>query len=81
MKECQKKVKNILAICWGMQVAVTAAGGEVKKATNSHIGIANEIMLSKDGLNHPFYKDKIINLIHQHLTLMKLLLYLKMVFV
>ena len=31
MKECQKKVKNILAICWGMQVAVTAAGGEVKK--------------------------------------------------
>ena len=32
MKECQKKVKNILAICWGMQVAVTAAGGEVKKA-------------------------------------------------
>ena len=58
MKECQKKVKNILAICWGMQVAVTAAGGEVKKATNSHIGIANEIMLSKDGLNHPLYKDK-----------------------
>ena len=31
MKECQKKVKNILAICWGMQVAVTAAGGKVKK--------------------------------------------------
>ena len=58
MKECQKKVKNILAICWGMQVAVTAAGGEVKKATNSHIGIANEIMLSKDGLNHPLYRDK-----------------------
>ena len=29
MKECQKKVKNILAICWGMQVAVTAAGGVI----------------------------------------------------
>jgi len=58
MRECQKKVKNILAICWGMQVAVTAAGGEVKKAINSHIGIANEIMLSKDGLNHPLYKGK-----------------------
>jgi GMP synthase (glutamine-hydrolysing) len=27
MKECQKRIKNILAICWGMQVAVTAAGG------------------------------------------------------
>ena len=58
MRECQKQVKNILAICWGMQVAVTAAGGEVKKAINSHIGIANEIMLSKDGLNHPLYKGK-----------------------
>ena len=34
MKECQKKVKNILAICWGLQVAVTAAGGEVKKGNN-----------------------------------------------
>ena len=25
MKVCQKKIKKILAICWGMQVAVTAA--------------------------------------------------------
>ena len=58
MKQCQKKVKNILAICWGMQVAVTAAGGEVKKALNSHIGIANEITLSENGLKHPIYKDK-----------------------
>jgi GMP synthase (glutamine-hydrolysing) len=58
MKQCQKKVKNILAICWGMQVAVTAAGGEVKKASNSHIGIANEIMMSENGLKHPIYKDK-----------------------
>ena len=58
MKECQKKVKNILAICWGMQVAVTAAGGEVKKADGSHIGIANEIIINKNGLNHPLYKNK-----------------------
>tara|TARA_B100001121_G_C18293683_1_gene436486 strand:+ start:46 stop:501 length:456 start_codon:yes stop_codon:yes gene_type:complete len=58
MKECQKKVKNILAICWGMQVAVTAAGGEVKKARNSHIGIANEIMISEEGFKYPIYKDK-----------------------
>ena len=27
MKECFKNIKKILAICWGMQVAVTAAGG------------------------------------------------------
>ena len=58
MKECQKKVKNILDICWGMQVAVTAAGGEVKKASKSHIGIANEIMLNEDGLKQPIYKNK-----------------------
>ena len=58
MKECQKKVKNILAICWGMQVAVTAAGGEVKKADSSHIGIASEITINNEGLNHPVYKDK-----------------------
>ena len=52
MKECQKKVKNILAICWGMQVAVTAAGGEVRKAQKSHIGIANEITLNHEGLKN-----------------------------
>ena len=59
MKECFKNVKKILAICWGMQVAVTAAGGEVKKGINgSHIGIANNIELTKEGLNNPLYKDK-----------------------
>ena len=58
MKECLKKVRNILAICWGMQVAVTAAGGEVKKADGSHIGIANEIIINENGLTHPIYKDK-----------------------
>ena len=63
MKECQKKVKKILAICWGMQVAVTAAGGEVKKADGSHIGIANEIKINEQGLHHPLYlgKNKIFN--------------------
>ena len=58
MKECQKKVKNILAICWGMQVAVTAAGGQVKKAEKSQIGIASEIILNNHGLKHPIYKNK-----------------------
>ena len=58
MRECQKNVKKILAICWGMQVAVTAAGGEVKKAENSNIGIANAIKINDKGLSHPLYKDK-----------------------
>ena len=58
MKNCQKKVKNILGICWGMQVAVTAAGGQVKKANVSHVGIAKEIELNEEGIKHPLYKDK-----------------------
>ena len=59
MKECFKNVRKILAICWGMQVAVTAAGGEVKKGVRgSHIGIANDIELTHEGLNNPLYKNK-----------------------
>ncbi len=59
MKECFKNIKKILAICWGMQVAVTAAGGEVKKGIKgSHIGIANDIELTANGISNPFYKDK-----------------------
>ncbi len=58
MKDCQKKVKKILAICWGMQVAVTAAGGQVKKANSSHIGIANEIEVNENGISHPIYVNK-----------------------
>ena len=59
MKECQKKVQNILAICWGMQVAVTAAGGTVEKGqSGSHRGIAHEININENGLKHPLYKDK-----------------------
>ncbi len=59
MRECQKKVKNILAICWGLQVAVTAAGGDVKKGNNgAHRGIAHEIIINSDGLKHLLYKDK-----------------------
>jgi GMP synthase (glutamine-hydrolysing) len=59
MKECQKKINKILAICWGMQVAVVAAGGEVKKSSNgSHIGIAFDIELNPNGQRHPIYKGK-----------------------
>ena len=58
MRECQKQVKNILAICWGMQVAVTAAGGEVRKANKPHIGIANEILINNVGLKYSLYKNK-----------------------
>jgi len=58
MKECQKKVRNILAICWGLQVAVTAAEGEVKKANNFNIGISEDIIINKVGVKHSIYKNK-----------------------
>jgi len=59
MNECFKNIKKILAICWGMQVAVTAAGGEVKKANNgAHIGIANDIEINENGLKHQLYRSK-----------------------
>ena len=58
MKNCQSKVKKILAICWGMQVAVTAAGGQVKKADSPHVGIAKEIEINRHGLEHPLYENK-----------------------
>tara|TARA_S200000501_G_scaffold377660_1_gene436840 strand:+ start:335 stop:1141 length:807 start_codon:yes stop_codon:yes gene_type:complete len=59
MRECQKKIKNILAICWGMQVAVTVAGGKVEKCyEGAHTGIAQEIKINEKGLKHPIYKNK-----------------------
>jgi len=59
MKECFKNIKRILAICWGMQVAVTAAGGEVKKSNNGvHIGIAQNISVNEKGIKFPLYKNK-----------------------
>ena len=64
MKECFKNIRNILALCWGMQVAVTAAGGEVKQSPNgAHIGIAKDIEINENGLKHPLYllKDKKFN--------------------
>ena len=42
-----------------MQVAVTAAGGTVKKSTKgAHIGIAQDIEINKNGMNHPLYLSK-----------------------
>ena len=60
MKECFKNIKKILAICWGMQVAVTAAGGSVKKSSNgAHIGIAQDIEIDTNGIKHPLYVSKV----------------------
>ena len=59
MRECQNKIKKIFAICWGMQVAVTVAGGQVKKCTKgAHRGIAHNIEINDHGLKHPIYQNK-----------------------
>ena len=59
MRECQKKIKNILAICWGLQVAATVAGGVVKRCNKgAHRGIAYNVKINKNGLSHPLYKNK-----------------------
>ncbi len=59
MRECQKSIKKIFAICWGMQVAVTVAGGEVKKCLNgAHRGIAHDIEINENVSKHPIYKNK-----------------------
>ena len=59
MKECFHKVRNILAICWGMQVAVTVAGGAVKRCERgAHRGIAHDIEINEEGLKHNIYKNK-----------------------
>ena len=59
MRVCQSKIKKILAICWGLQVAVTVAGGSVKKSTTgAHRGIAHDIKINKEGIKHKIYKDK-----------------------
>ena len=42
-----------------MQVAVTAAGGEVKKSQKgTNRGISHQIKINENGLKHPLYKDK-----------------------
>ena len=59
MRSCQNKIKKILAICWGLQVAATVAGGQVKRCmTGSHRGRAHNIEINSNGLQHPIYKNK-----------------------
>jgi len=56
---CFKHDKKILAICWGLQVCSTAAGGSVAPAKNgAHIGIATDVMINKEGQNNLIYKNK-----------------------
>jgi GMP synthase (glutamine-hydrolysing) len=45
--------------CWGLQVAVTAAGGVVRRnPLGREFGFGRRIMLTTAGLAHPLYLDK-----------------------
>ena len=56
---CFKHKNKILAICWGLQVCSTAAGGKVAPGKNgAHIGIATNVELNEDGKRNLIYKNK-----------------------
>ena len=58
-KTCFKHEKKIFAACWGLQVAVTAAGGKCRVAPSGpHVGIAYNIELTKEGKKHKLYSSK-----------------------
>ena len=51
--------KKILAICWGLQVCSTAAGGKVAPGKNgAHIGIALDVEINIEGQKNLIYKNK-----------------------
>ena len=56
---CFNNKKKILAICWGLQVCSTAAGGKVNPGKNgAHIGIASDVIINNEGQKHFIYKNK-----------------------
>ena len=57
--DCFKHNKKILAICWGLQVCATAAGGKVAPGKNgAHIGIAYDVHVNEEGIKNLIYKNK-----------------------
>ena len=56
---CFKHDNKILAICWGLQVCSTAAGGKVAPGKNgAHIGIASGVEIHEEGKKNLIYKNK-----------------------
>ena len=56
---CFNHNKKILAICWGLQVCSTAAGGKVAPGKKgAHIGIASDVKINQQGQQNLIYKNK-----------------------
>ena len=54
-----KHEKKIFAACWGLQIAVTAAGGKCRVSPNGpHIGIAQDVKITNEGKKHKMYFSK-----------------------
>jgi GMP synthase (glutamine-hydrolysing) len=59
MKQCFGEKTLIFGSCWGLQVAVVAAGGEVAANTKGReIGVARNIQITEEGSCHPLYSGK-----------------------
>lgn len=59
MREIFKAGTPMLGSCWGMQIAVIAAGGIVAKSPNDReLGIARKIALTPEGRGHPLFEGK-----------------------
>ena len=59
LKSFAQTGKPILGSCWGLQIAVIAAGGKVDLSPNGReIGIARKIGLTNAGRAHPFLTGK-----------------------
>ena len=53
------KKNYIFGSCWGLQVLVTAAGGEIQKNPNGlEAVVAKEITINDQGFQHPMYQGK-----------------------
>ena len=47
------------AACWGLQITTVAAGGQcITSPTGSHIGIAEDKQLTKEGMRHNLFSSK-----------------------
>ena len=59
VKKLFKNEKKIFAACWGLQIAVTAAGGKCRVSPNgAHVGIAHDVKLTEEGKKHDLFKSK-----------------------
>ena len=59
-KKCFENNQKFFAACWGLQIAVTAAGGKCRVSPNgAHIGIAQDIELTDEGKKHNLYSSKL----------------------